>query len=99
VIAKSLPVDYGALKGWMLRTAELHEDGRGDEVVASRAAESDAGPGFVEVDMQQFLGARCVDRAIIEVARADGARLVVQLPMTTGLDLAGLVAAFDRGAL
>lgn len=85
VIARGLPVDYGALKARLDRCPAA--DG-------GRAAQTAA---FVELDAARLLGGVDESGPVVKLARPDGARMVVRLPRSAPLDLASLVAAFCGG--
>jgi len=97
VIARGLPVDYGALKK---RVEREQEESGGESVatVASTDAGATAGPtGFVELDAARLFGRAREVGPVVELARPDGARLVVRLPAGVSLDTLGLAIAFCGG--
>lgn len=77
-VARGLPVDYGALK--------KRVDG------ACGSWERETRGGFVELPVPAPVAG--VDGATVEMVGSDGARVVVRLPATHGLDLAALLSAF-----
>jgi len=81
-ISRDLTVNYGTLKA---RLAPAQED----EEVSPAAME-----GFVEVDARQIVGGSAIDGTVLELSRADGARLALRLPSHQPVDVPGLVAAF-----
>lgn len=94
-IARGLPVDHGALK------KRVDEDGKGVRD-AGAGGGTDLGdevtaPVFVELGSPPLLGSSGGEGAVVELARPDGARLVVRLPAGASLDLARLATAFCGG--
>jgi len=84
-IARGLPLEYVGLKR---RVNRLVKEG-GDEAPGSA--------DFVEIDMAQVTGAPEIAGPVVELARPDGARMVVRLPRCESLDVARLAAAFCGG--
>lgn len=85
VIARGLPVDYGALKQ------------RVDGPTAGDAGESTGRRAFVDLSPAQLLGGADGAGPVVELARPDGARMVVRLPGGALVDVARLAAAFYGG--
>lgn len=85
IIARGLRLDYGALKK------------RVDDCPTGDAAESVGRAAFVELDAAQLLRATDGTGPVVELARPDGARMVVRLPGGASLDVASLAAAFCGG--
>ena len=79
-----LKLDYGTLKARLARSQE--------EEVPRAAIE-----GFVEVDVRQLVEEPAIDGAVLDLSRADGARMTLKLPPHQPLDVTSLVAAFVRG--
>jgi len=92
LIARGLPVDYGALKQ------------RVDAASRAASGQETPGPSFVELDgAQLFSGVEATPPTaeasgpVLELTRQDGARMVVRLPPGSALDMARLAASFCGG--
>jgi len=84
-IARGLPLEYAGLKR---RVNRLVEEG-GDEGLGSA--------DFVEIEVSQVTKAPEIAGPVVELARPDGARMVIRLPGRESLDVASLAAAFCGG--
>lgn len=95
LIARGLPVDYGALK------KRVEGDGGGFRGAGAGGGidlgDDVAAPLFVEFGAAPLMGSSGGDGAVVELARPDGTRMVVRLPAGASLDLARLAAAFCGG--
>ena len=81
-VTRGLNVDYGALKKRVCQAEEGDADGAGS------AAD------FVELEMAQASEPPAPCGAVVELSRADGARVVIRLAGGEALDVLGLAAGF-----
>jgi hypothetical protein len=84
VVARDSTVDYGALKL------------RGEGAAAGEQRELPGAVEFVEVAASRLLERREAGRAVVELARRDGAKLTVRLEGGARLDVVALTEAFLR---
>jgi len=104
-VARRLTVGHGALKGWVERTDAVaggppREAADGRRALPADEREADdtaASTGFVEVDTRQLVRAFETPGPVVELARPDGARMVIRLPGHESLDVASLATAFCGG--
>jgi hypothetical protein len=84
-VAKALGVSYATLK----ERTDRHGGRREGEGAAQR-------DGFVEVNAAQLFGSAIAEGIVVEFSSADGAKLLIRMPSSKGLDVVGLADAFWR---
>ena len=83
-VSRALRVNYASLR------ARVEGEMRG-----GRSATSDAG-GFVELGRAQLLGAAQRAGVVVELSRADGAKMTIRLEASGASDIVALAEAFWR---
>jgi len=88
-VARGAGVAYSSLRRRLLDSGEP---------LARAELPAAAGPAaFLEIGPLGLLGPSAPPGPVVEVARADGARLLIRLPAAATLEVAALVAAFSGG--
>jgi len=83
-VASALKINYENLKKRVSQSQKKRHN------AAARST------GFIELDGTQLIGSPGSKGTVVELSRADGAKLTVRLPVGEDLDLPGLVEAFWR---
>jgi hypothetical protein len=93
-IARGLPVDYGSLKRRVEAIAAVDAGTVGEAIDGGDSSGDLVPAGFIEIPPVALPEAT---GTVIELARPDGARMVVRLSGEASLDLAALALAFCGG--